>query len=312
MTRSRRHDLHSRALRTAVALILSASLTSCDRTSSLTPAQQIQDGYAQFQSGEWNLAAADYEAARAAANPNTPEYRQATYWLGVVCYCRRPGEDRARAKALFQDVITSAPTSDEAAWSLLGIARAQQLVPVGDPVDWPAVRNAYQRVIDTFPNHLAADEAFIDLQTSYVLSLDPADAHHAATELTRFLAQHPKSKFVSSAWELLAGCHQTLDEPRQRLDCEIKALETREIDPSNPTMNASGSYWTIATIAQYDVGDFVTATKYYRLFVKEFPNDQRTFAAMQALDQIAQLERQFRAEKPPAAVSSTAKQGGHT
>src|SRR5439155_14334660 len=121
------------------------------------------------------------------------------------------------------------------------------------------------------------EEAFIYLQSTLVASLKADEAKEALAALTGFIAIHAKAKFLSAAWALVAECHRTLGNPDGRLVAEIKALETLEIDPSNPYMDKANQYWRIATVAEFEAGNFSTARKYYSLLIKDYPTDQRKY-----------------------------------
>jgi hypothetical protein len=90
--------------------------------------------------------------------------------------------------------------------------------------------------------------------------------------------------------------HTTLKQPELRLRAEENALKTYEIDPTNPSAELGWFYWTVATIAEFEVGDFDTARKYYRKLLAEYPHDQMVFGAKQALKRMDDLEAKLRAE----------------
>ncbi|HEY7091521.1 MAG TPA: tetratricopeptide repeat protein [Tepidisphaeraceae bacterium] len=251
----------------------------------------IQTGWDQYRAGEFRIAIEAFEAA-AGASEGTAAHQQALYALATTWSLRRPGEDLPRAAQLFEQVIAESPQSDLAAWSMLALARMKHLAAPGQPIDRDVVSTAYQRVIDHFPNHVAAEEAFVYQQSIAVATLEPADARRALEKLQAFLRDHPGTSFASATWGLIAECHRTLIEPGQDLAARIKALETRQIDPLNPLADVSGTYWNIAVCAEYDVGDLATARKFYERFLKEYPNDQRSYGAQVAIARIDRMEHQ--------------------
>ncbi len=70
----------------------------------------------------------------------------------------------------------------------------------------------------------------------------------------------------------------------------MRSFETAELDPTNPRQENSYAYWSIATIAEFEVGDFETAREFYRRLMDEYPRDPRRFGAEQALERMAQQE----------------------
>jgi tetratricopeptide (TPR) repeat protein len=268
-----------------------------------TPAETVANAWRAFRLGEFDTAQRQFETAIATAPEADPLHPAALYGLATTCALRTPvgAQDRDRSRAAYRRVPDLAPESDLAAWSLLGLARMRHLVPVGEEPDTPAVRAAYREVIDRFPNHPAADEAFVYLQSTLVATLDPADARRAAEALEAFTAAHPDSGFVSAAYGLLASCRETLKEPEARLNAEVRSLETQESDPSNPKQDNSWPYWKIAVIAEFEVGDFATARRFYRRLVEEYPHDTRRYGAEQALRRMDALEAELTAESTAGA-----------
>src|SRR5205085_5668565 len=124
-----------------------------------------------------------------------------------------------------------------------------EVVGVGESVDHTAASAAYQRVIDRYPNHPAAEEALLHQQALLVNTLRPEDARAALPVLQKFIDTHPASPWRSAFYSQIAGCHTILNDPDARLAAEIKAFETRERDPGNPNANNILVYWNIATLA---------------------------------------------------------------
>ncbi len=256
------------------------------------PATLIREGWRQYEFGEYQQAARAFESARQATAETDPAHRQALYGLATTWNLRTPlaEQDQPLARSLYQRVIELAPNSDLAAWSLLGLARMEHLVPVGQEPDYDRVRAAYRAVVERFPDHLAGDEAFIYLQATYVATLNRQDAREAAAALAAFIRAKPDSGFVSAAHGLLAACHETLQQQEKRLAAAVRSFETAELDPTNPRQENSYAYWSIATIAEFEVGDFETAREFYRRLMDEYPRDPRRFGAEQALERMAQQE----------------------
>ena len=171
----------------------------------------------------------------------------------------------------------------------------KHLVPVGDEPNYDEVMKAYQEVIDRFPNHLAGKEAFIYLNSVLVSSLKERETRRALAMLEKFV-QNESNEFVGPAYSLMAVCYTTLNMQDKRLWAEIQSLDKTEVDPTNPFTEFAWQYWNIATIAEFEVGDFNTARKYYNKLLKEYPNDMRDYAAEQALKRMDDLEAKIRRE----------------
>lgn len=262
------------------------------------PDALLERGWDYFRLGEFSMAVRAFTAARDAVSPDEPLYIEATFGLANTWNLRLP-RTQARpdlAGEYYRDVIGRAPDGDWAAYSQLALARMIHLAPVGEHPDYDAVRAAYRQVVDRFPAHPAGHEAFIYLQSTLVRTLDPADARRAATALRKWMGQYPDTGFMSAAWSLLSVAYDTLGDHPDKLHAEIRAMQTAEVDPKNPFHDNAGRYWTIAVIAEFDVGDFTTARTYYRRLIDEYPTDIRRFASSQALARMDELESRLRAD----------------
>jgi tetratricopeptide (TPR) repeat protein len=270
---------------TAAALLLPSG---CRRPAAQDPAALLKAGWDRYRLGEFDAAVSDFEhALRLAAAPQ----RQAVlYGLATTWNLRRPDQDAKRAAGYYRQVIELAPESDLAAWSLLALARLQHLVSVVEEPNYAAVREAYQAVVRQFPDHLAGHEAFVYLQATYVATLRPEDLRRAETNLLAFVEEHPSSGFLSAAYSLLCACYENLQRPDRWLWAEIKAFETAETDPTNPMQENSWSYWRIASVAEFEAGEFAVAREFYSRLISEYPEDIRVYAAKQALERMDAVE----------------------
>ncbi len=258
------------------------------------PKDLIAKGWNEYTLSEFGRAIAKFEAA--VNSPQPEEKWMALYGLATTWNLRRPGEDLEKATEIYRQIIREAPDHDLAAWSLLALARMKHLVPVGQDPDLREVCKAYQEVIDRFPNHLAAKEAFIYQCSVLVSSLDHNDAKQALSVLGEY-TKNPTNTFIGPAYSLMAVAYTTLGNQEQRLQAEILSLNNTEVDPTNPFTEFSWPYWNIATIAEFDVGDFDTARVYYNKLIDEYPTDVRVYGAKQALKRMDQLEAKIRAEQ---------------
>jgi tetratricopeptide (TPR) repeat protein len=256
------------------------------------PEDTLEQGWFYFQLLEYDLAAAGFMRTLAEDPPDADRLLQAHYGLGAVWSLRRPGENLQRARTHLEKVVELAPESDWAAWSLLEMARGRHLSVMGEPGLTDTARLGYQRVIDAFPGHLAGGEAFIYLMALDLMDPDEDRARDTLGRLQAFVDAQPGSPFVSRVWNLAARAHTILGQPEAALDAELHSLAARELHPE-VFAELSHDYWRIATIAEFDCGDFGTARIFYRRFMDEYPRDQRTFGCRLALERMDRIEREI-------------------
>jgi tetratricopeptide (TPR) repeat protein len=256
------------------------------------------DGWNLYRMGDFTSAIAAFEKAEDAAGNNPLTRATAFYGLGVTWDLRRPNEDRAKAREYYQQAIQAAPESDVAAWSQLALARMEELRPIGETTTQEAARAAYQAVIEKYPGHPAAQEAFLYQQAMALATLDPESAKTALATLHHFLANNPSSKYASKAWKLMQAADTTLGRTSQEVEASFRGNETREIDPQNPNADLSAYYWWMATVCEFRLGDFEQAANYYQLLIREYPTDFRAFGSKQALSRMERVEAAVRSGAP--------------
>ncbi len=256
----------------------------------------IADGWTAYRLSEFQNAVLAFETARASAEKGSDDWAMATYGLATTWDLRRPGEDPKLATQLYQEILAAAPDSPMIPWTELALARQMHLVPVGQEPDYAAVNQAYQHILDQFPGHLAAKEAFLYLQSIQLAKLEPKSTRAAVAKLEDFVARE-KKEFLSPAWSLLAVGYQTLGDQEKRLLAEKNSFEATEVDPSDPFIEFAWAYWNLGTIAEFEVGDFALARTYYNLLLEKYPKDIRVYGCKQALARMDALEAKIRAEE---------------
>ena len=281
-----------------LAGLLALGLAACSQKTAGggDAAALIAEGWTAYRLSEFQNAVLAFESARASAETGSDDWAMATYGLATTWDLRRPGEDPKRATQLYQDILAAAPASPMIPWTELALARQMHLVPVGQEPDYAAVNAAYQHILDKFPGHLAAKEAFLYLQSIQLAKLEPTSTRAAIANLNDFVARERK-EFLSPAWSLLAVGNQTLGEQEKRLEAERNSFETTEVDPSDPFIEFAWAYWNLGTIAEFEVGDFDMARKYYQLLIDKYPKDIRVYGCKQALARMDALEAKIRAEE---------------
>jgi tetratricopeptide (TPR) repeat protein len=273
---------------------LAIAAVSCRPTRVQDPAEQVRAGWQWYSQGDFDLAMKEFSGVLANAPANSHLCLQARYGLATTWDLRRPGEDVDRAATLYREVIAAAPTNDLAAWSSLALVRMKARTSPANESGQKALMDAYQEVIDRFPSHMATEEAFL-LQQAARLEKPRAAENRAVLEaLENFLQTHPWSPNRSTIYALIANCREILGLRERIAEAVFQQWKTSEIDPLNPVQDLSWTYWRIATVAEFETGDFATARDYYRRLIEEYPTEQRVFLARQELRRMDELEASLR------------------
>ena len=279
--------------RQSLWIILVVATTACGPTRTDRPSENPgADGWEHFRLGEFELASRDFQ--QAAAVPATEA--AGLFSLAQTWHLRQPNPDPAQAAALYQQVLARAPHSEYAAWSARALAWLQA-VPPGQPL--PAIATVaagFQEALNRFPDHPAGHEAFLALQALQLQGNAPTQWREVLAALDQFLQAHPTTLYASAIQTLRAHCYRMLDEPAHELAAVQLAWELEKADPLGPQPNPVGAYWRIATISEFDLGDFTTAREYYRRLIAEYPAEQRVFLAKQELHRMDEIEAGIRQE----------------
>ena len=215
---------------------------------------------------------------------------KALYGLGLV-WNFSDNPDKKKAADLYQQAVDQGGTMDEAAWALLALARLKHVVGVNEEPDFPAIRAAYQKGIDKFPVHPATEEAIIYQQETYLVSWKKDDALIAEKALVNYVKNYPNPNLLRLAYTCLGYAYKMLDNPQKRMDVSMANLKLIEEDKVNPSIkDLTAAIWYIADIAEWGLGDFGTARKYYNRLIKDYPLDMRVFAAKIALKRMSEMD----------------------
>jgi len=277
----------------SLVMILAVLLSGCGRKDEeRNVTDLVAHGWEMFRMGEYGVAVGTFERALNQLSEDDPDRIMAIYGLATTWSLRMPtvNRDRSRARDLYEHIIATTPKSDLAPWAALALVRMDHLLPVGEEPNLALVRSGYRALIDRYSSHAAAEEAFLYLQSTFVAEMNPVATAQAVKALEGFVRQKPNSGYRSAAYGLLQSCYELMNEPEKQLHCLIMELETREIDPTNPKFEKSWAYWRIATVAEFEVGNFDIARKYHKLLLKEYPMDGRGFAAETALKRMDEME----------------------
>ncbi len=277
------------------AVILIATLAGCARPhSSLAPAKALVQGWECYDAALYDDAEHLFiEVARDTPDGDERHF-QALYGQASTINLRRPNGDQERARPIYAHIVAGAPDSDWAAWSLLALARILALPPSGEAPKLGPLVAAYQKVIDQFPSRRAGEEAVLFQQSARVASFDVSEARQAAALLERFVVEHSGSVYLNQAYRVLSRAYENTNQPDKALAALLKYNETFKIDPRHPRSDYVGAYWSIARMANYRVGDFATARRYYHLLIDQYPTDKCIFTAKLALRQMDEQEARLR------------------
>ena len=280
-------------LRCVVTCLVLAALSGCGKRSEETPAKSLEQGWSFFQLRDFTLATEKFQSAQRTTTQSDPLHVEAIYGEGSCWNLRREGRDPARAREKFKQVQQIAPHSPFAPWAALDTVRTYHLFTGDHVVDEKQLIAQYAEVVAKYPGTPAAVEAFLYESDLQFLSDDtPVKLRETERTLLKFVENHSGNPYLTQVYGSLGRIYQQLKEPEKQLKMALLSLNAAEADPTNPKFNFSGNYWSIAQLAQFQLGDFVTARNFYKRFIQEFPYDQRVFTAQRMLQQMDRIDRE--------------------
>lgn len=249
------------------------------------PGELIRRGWSFFRMGEFDLALTAFSEAQGRSEPGSGSFFEARYGWAVTQELKRPNPEPAEARRIYKEL--EAGESEVGAWASLRLARMEHLYGVDAKPDFAAIRRAYENVIERFPEHPAAKEAFLLAQSTYLAHGNRQETEAAVARLEAFLRDNPQSPFGVSANALLAEAYESLQDPQKQMEAEIALLNAQPQNVQREIFaNRAPAYWRIATLAEYRLGDVATAKTYYQRILDEYPNDQRSFGAKMAMERM--------------------------
>ncbi len=264
------------------------------------PDQEIREGWKQYRLSEFSSAVQIFQSVQASEPRGSDYHLQALYGEASCWNHRRDGRDIAKAVADYRAVVEEAPQSPLAAWCALDIVRTRHLAPADQTIDYEKLIRDYADVYRSYQETPAGEEAFLYESSLSLPAAHREQARKILDSVTTFLSTHPKTPFLSQFYGIIAECYRKMDEQDQRIEYMIKALEAREVDPSNPIDDRSTGYWNIAYAAEFEVGNFALARGYYRRLMNEYPQDVRIFGVRKALERMDSIEAALREGRNPA------------
>ena len=223
-------------------------------------------------------------------------YAQADVWN-----FKSPGKDAKKAANLYRRVAAEDAAGNWAPWEALALVRQKQLDPkdIDKFPDLEMLEREYGGVMQNYPGHDAADEAFLYLQVARLVQTEDAPLKTAVEELEKWVEARKDSPYLSFGQAMLAHGYLLQGRGRKHIDALMAGVETANAQARNenlPQGDQAGNYFKIAMAAQFDAGNFELARKYYHLLMEESPTDQRVFVAEQHLAKMAAFEEEVRRE----------------
>ncbi len=287
-----------RAVARTVGLLLLFQACQPKRAIS-SPEEKIREGWRLYRLSEFNSAVETFQSVQA-VQPRGSEYHlQALYGEASCWNHRRDGRNIPKAAAAYQAVVEQAPEHPLAAWCALDIVRTRHLAPADQPVDYERLVDDYAEVFQRYPRSPAGEEAFLYQSTLSLHFADREQARKLVEQINAFLSSHPDTPYLSPFYELVAECYRKIDDPDQRIQYLIKALETRPTDSASPIDDRSTAYWNIAYAAEFEAGNFELARRYYQRLIDEYPQDIRILGVRKALERMGAIEAALREGRDP-------------
>ena len=280
-------------------------LTGCSPAHSLAkPAEALTEGWDLFRLGDYPVAEAAFVREAALSKPDSAEYQRALYGRGMTIWLSTAGgtitRNSQRAETFFERAAVATADPNIAAWSALALARTLHLMGGGDVVpDYAAVREGYNRVYRRFPQHAAGQEARLYAIALRLVDSKPEEAEIALTELDAFDRAHPNDLHAGNTQPFRAMCYEILNRSAELIKIKITMMEQYQLDTLAPqTDDRARQCWEIASLAEFRLGDFALARKYYRMILAEYDVEVRSYAAKRALARLDRMEAELaRAEK---------------
>lgn len=262
----------------------------------------LNSGWENYRLGEFDIAIANFSLLAGLARDHDQNlYSEALYGEASCWHNRRDNRNIEKAAALYDRVIQTVPGHELASWASLAKVRLLHLGRADVQPDYDTLAKNYLEVYKTFPETRAGQEAYLHYCSvkAFNAANDPRIAAEMLSDITVYLKQHPDSFVNRFLYTHISNCHHGLGNYQEHLRWAVKAFDSRIIDQTNPNLNNSNGYWSLARIAEFKAGDFTTARKYYHLLVAEYPNDQRIYEVKVSLRRMDKVEEMIRAGKNP-------------
>jgi tetratricopeptide (TPR) repeat protein len=231
----------------------------------------------------FDLAEKEFAEARAATEPGSEPWLQASLGLAVALHHRVPlsaARINEQAVPLYEEVFAQGGRSLLAARAALNRGRAaQERDEQSDTVDTPTAQLWYRKVIDGWPEEPIAGEATLRLAVTYIESFEP-EAVRQGIALAEARAQsRPNEIWASSLWLLAGDSWWTVMGNRpDAIRCLLRAEEAGLPDPSRAWIPV----WRIACLAELENQNDV-AIEHFKRIITKYPASGKGWEAQQRL-----------------------------
>ncbi|MEK6793749.1 MAG: hypothetical protein AABZ39_03160 [Spirochaetota bacterium] len=293
-------------------LVASAMLfiAGCTSAVKLTPSEAdrfCREGWNTFSRGLFSAAEKNFRTVVTGAPAgSTASIANACYGLGMV-YNFGDKIDRAQAKHFYEKAAQG--TNDTTAWALLALARLKEVVPMGQTPDYEGARKGYRDLGARFPGHPAAEEAFLHLMTTYLITYRIEDAKVALAEIEEYLRANPDTPYKERLYDILASAYNNISmnlgagsTPAERMAFRTKGLAInaerlkilKEYKNYPVANDIASTLWNLGFNAAFAVGDLAKARAYLNELITSYPYDFRAPLAaieLKRFDRIAKTGR---------------------
>ena len=256
--------------------------------------EKLRDAWTTYRLREFPAALRKFEMLEAATPPGSGLNLWALYGQACCWNYRQDTRDPEKAAELYNKILATVKSDHPlASWSAFDLVRRKHLARADVPLDYEDLTKSYAEVAKKYPGTAAGTEALL-YQLNMESSAALRDPSAIAADAEAYTDANPKSPYTFRFYQLIAGCYQKLKQSEKYLTYMAKMLEVQEKDTSNPNFENAGLYWRLAYEAEFVVGDFEVARKYYMLILKEYPRDIRTFGTEEALKRMDEVEAALR------------------
>ena len=204
------------------------------------------------------------------------EQAEATFGLALLWQSRPSGTDLPRAVRLYEQVAEEFGDTKSAPWALLALARNDDLPEYEKARQVESARTRYRRILKTWPDHPAADEAAYRLAQTYLEKVGEATSEDQGVAILKeWLARRPDNVMAAVMHWHLGGLYKLRRQYRLTLDhwaaadkAGIPGTEVRAM------LCLSAGY-----IAEHKLKDYRLAITWYEKITKEIVRDDRYYVA---------------------------------
>jgi hypothetical protein len=266
-----------------LAAAVSMALGACGGGKKADPKAEIASGVDLSLRYSFDVAEEHFARARAASEPGSEAWLEATLGLAVSLHHKVPLSARRtneQAAPLYEEVFAKGGRSLLGARAALNRGRiAEERDEKDDPIDATTAAIWYGKVIDGWPDDPVAGEATLRAAACHIQTLDPAQVRRGIALAEARAAARPAELWAGSLWQLAGDTWWTvLFNRSESIRCLLKAQEAGLPDPSRAWITA----WRIASLAEDDARPEIAIAQ-YRTVITKYPASGKGWEAQQRL-----------------------------